>query len=233
MFAVCHAGNMNLRTTDLRKLNSATEYPSIPTYHVLGDKGRLREEVQVSFANEEVLVTEKLDGTNTRIVVLDDRSYVIGSREELLHARGDIVFNPAMGIVAAVRAIAVADAFAGSGRVVDVVSVMVDELVERLSLTAEEIAHRRDGGDQKFIDERELAEHAAIAGVEITPRIDAAALPTDLHGTHAWLKSVLPGETLAPLDADRKGRPEGVVVRTRDRRAIAKLRFDDYERTLR
>lgn len=253
---------MELRTTDLRKLNSATKYPSIPTFHALGDRGRLRQEVQVSFARNDVVVTEKLDGTNTRIVVLEDGSYLIGSREELLHARGDIVFNPALGIVAAVRAIAdrVADALAGSGRLVtfygevyggkttgsrtygtsvgfrlfDVVSAPLREMAERLALSAEDLAHWRDGGGQSFVDERGLAEHAALAGVELTPRLEAAtAPPTELRETHAWLEAALPGGTRAPLEGERKGRPEGVVVRTRDRRVIAKLRFEDYERTLR
>src|SRR2546423_1469408 len=32
------------RTIDLRKLSSLTKYPSIPTYHALGEKGALLEE---------------------------------------------------------------------------------------------------------------------------------------------------------------------------------------------
>jgi hypothetical protein len=252
---------VDLRKTDLRKLNSATKYPSIPTFHVLGERGRLREEVQVSFGDVDVVVTEKLDGTNTRIIVLDDGSYLIGSREELLHARGDIVFNPAQGIVAAVCTIAdrVADALAGSGQVVtfygevyggktsgskaygtsvgfrlfDVVRTPVRELDDHLELSAEEIAHWRDSGGQTFVDESEITKHAALAGVDVTPRLEAKSPPAELRETHAWLKAVLPGDTLAPLNDDRKGRPEGVVVRTRDRRVIAKLRFEDYERTLR
>ena len=252
---------VDLRKTDLRKLNSATKYPSIPTFHVLGDRGRLREEVQVSFGDADVVVTEKLDGTNARIIVLEDRSYLIGSREELLHARGDIVFNPAQGIVAAVRTIAdrVADALAGSGHIVtfygevyggktsgskaygtsvgfrlfDVVRATTRELDERLELSAEDIAHWRDSDGQRFLDEGDIAKHATLAGVDVTPRLEAKSPPTGLRETHAWLKAALPGETLAPLDGDRKGRPEGVVVRTRDRRLIAKLRFEDYERTLR
>jgi len=251
---------MHLRTIDLRTINSVTKYPSIPTFHALGERGRLREEVQVSFGDD-VIVTEKIDGTNTRIVVLDDRSYLIGSREELLHARGDIVHNPALGIVVAVRPIAdrVADALAGNGRVVtlygevyggkttgskaygtgvgfrlfDVVSTPTRELEERVARSPEEIAHWRDSGGQTFLDERALADHATIAGVALAPRLETTAPPTDLRATYAWLKKALPGETLAPLEGDRKGRPEGVVVRTRDRRAIAKLRFEDYERTLR
>jgi len=42
---------MNIRSVNLRKLNSLTKYPSIPTYHKLGEKGILTEEVQVDFAN--------------------------------------------------------------------------------------------------------------------------------------------------------------------------------------
>lgn len=136
------------RSIDLRTINSVTKYPSIPTFHALGERGRLREEVQVSFGDDE-------------------------------------------------------------------------------------IAHWRDGGGQTFLDERELADHATIADVALAPRLETTAPPTDLRATYAWLKKALPGETLAPLEGDRKGRPEGVVVRTRDRRAIAKLRFEDYERTLR
>ena len=86
------------RDLDLRKLNSATKYPSIPTYHSLGDRGSLLEET-VSFDGQPLIATEKVDGTNSRIIVMPDGCYLIGSREELLHAKGDLVHNPALGIV--------------------------------------------------------------------------------------------------------------------------------------
>jgi hypothetical protein len=77
---------------DLRKLNSATKYPSIETYHVLGDKGRLTEDLG-PFAgiepDEDVVLTEKVDGTNIRVVLLPDGDWFIGIREELIYARGD------------------------------------------------------------------------------------------------------------------------------------------------
>jgi hypothetical protein len=97
---------MKMRHLDLRKLNSATKYPSILTYHALGDRGRLREEIQVSFDDDAVLCTEKLDGTNTRITLFPGGDFIIGSREELLHARGDLIHNPALGIVDAARGVA-------------------------------------------------------------------------------------------------------------------------------
>lgn len=90
---------------DLRAINSLTKYPSILTYHALGDRGRVSDRVQVDFGTDPVLVTEKIDGTNARIICRDG-DYLIGSREELLHARGDRVHNPAMGIVDAMRPIA-------------------------------------------------------------------------------------------------------------------------------
>ncbi len=209
----------------------------------------------------ELVVTEKLDGTNARIVCFSDGSFVIGSRAELLHARGDVVHNPAMGIVDAVRAIAVrfADANAGKGTVVtlygevfggkttgskaygtsvgfrlfDAISTSEASFEARLGDSPEALAYWRDGGGQAFVDEAALAVHATTAGVELAPRLAAEALPTAIEATHRWLQAVLPGATHAPLEGERKGKPEGAVVRTRDRSAIAKLRFEDYERTLR
>ena len=55
---------MNLKDMDLRKLNSITKYPSIPTYHKIGEKGVLEDEV-VSFGSDKIILTEKVDGTNT------------------------------------------------------------------------------------------------------------------------------------------------------------------------
>lgn len=74
---------------DLDCLNSATKYPSILTYHGLGEKGRLTEEV-ATFPDMAIL-TEKVDGTNGRIILPPGGDYFIGSREELLYAKGDRV----------------------------------------------------------------------------------------------------------------------------------------------
>lgn len=77
---------------DLDRLNSATKYPSIETHHVLGERGRLTGELG-PFAgigqDELVVLTEKVDGTNFRIVLLADGDFFIGIREELIYAKGD------------------------------------------------------------------------------------------------------------------------------------------------
>ena len=81
---------------DLDNLSSATKYPSILTYHGMGDRGRLTPLVQVPFpAGEPIHLTEKVDGTNGRIVILrrGPRDYIIGSREEFLFAQGDLIWN--------------------------------------------------------------------------------------------------------------------------------------------
>lgn len=90
---------------DFDKLNSATKYPSIPTYHQLNAGGVLDTETTVPFTGE-VLATEKVDGTNARIVLMPNGDYIIGSREELLYAHGDRVINPALGIVDALKPVA-------------------------------------------------------------------------------------------------------------------------------
>ncbi|MBB3110368.1 hypothetical protein FHS18_002435 [Paenibacillus phyllosphaerae] len=86
---------------DLKKINSLTKYPSILTYHALGERGRLNEALSESegFSDEEqVYVYEKIDGENARMVFIknsqNDIDYLIGSREELLFAKGDRIGNP-------------------------------------------------------------------------------------------------------------------------------------------
>lgn len=95
---------MDLRQLDLDVLNSATKYPSIPTYHPMGDKGRLGEVPQVVFRTP-VYATEKVDGVNARIIFTQDPShpYIMGSREEFLHAAGDLVYPSSFGLVDTLR----------------------------------------------------------------------------------------------------------------------------------
>ena len=63
---------------DLEALNSATKYPSIRTYHALGERGSLTEEV--TGFHGDVVLSEKIDGSNSRIIRLPDGDWLIGSR---------------------------------------------------------------------------------------------------------------------------------------------------------
>ncbi len=248
----------DLRSADLDRLNSLTKYPSIPTFHALGAKGVLTEEC-LPFSGP-VLLTEKIDGTNTRVVVFPDGRYVIGSRSELLHARGDLIANPALGIVDAVREVAerLVDAarsdalvafygevyggkvtgaskqYTGARRVgfrlFDVVR--TDGFVDRLGDEPEAIAGWRNGGGQTFVGEDELQALAERFELELTLRIARVdALPTSVEDAAAFLEEHIP-KTRSALDGEAGGQPEGLVARTLDRSVIAKLRFVDYRRTL-
>jgi hypothetical protein len=78
----------------LEKINSITKYPSILTYHQLGSKGGLKDElIEERFpSNVKLYITEKVDGTNGRIVYLNG-DYLIGQREMFVYAKGDRIIN--------------------------------------------------------------------------------------------------------------------------------------------
>lgn len=100
-------------TEMFKKFNSMTKYPSILTYHSLGDRGSLVDSLveEKSFSDEKVFITEKVDGTNSRLILFTDRSgyiidYLIGSREDILYAMGDRIINPSQGIVVQLKKVA-------------------------------------------------------------------------------------------------------------------------------
>lgn len=253
---------MDVRSVNLRALNSLTKYPEIPTYHQLDPRnGRLLDEA-VTFHGQ-VIGTEKIDGTNARIILLPGGGYLIGSREELLYASGDLIGNPTLGIVDNLKP--VAEAVPGD-LYGDVLRVLYLELYggkigvgwkqystrgavgwrlfdavelydydEKLSWEPARISAWRERGGQTYAVEDEMAATAKAAGVPLTPRlftIDASEVPTDVEKMYAFLGEHLT-RTLAALDGSGKGRPEGIVLRTADRSVIAKARFQDYERTIR
>ncbi|MFR9777165.1 RNA ligase family protein [Micromonospora sp. MS34] len=254
--------SFDIRTADLRAVNSLTKYPSIPTYHALDSRdGGLGEEV-VPFTGA-VTLTEKVDGTNSRIILTPDGEYLIGSREELLYARGDLIGNPALGIVDALRELAerlraeAADAdrvtvfylevYGGrvtaaskhytasrqvGHRLFDVAE--LDRWADLLALPAQRIAAWRDGGGQRWLDEAVLVDRAARHGLATVPRL-ATVDATELpRDLHKTYAFLadLLPQTRVALDGPA-GRSEGLVLRTADRSVIAKARFQDYERTRR
>lgn len=251
-----------VRTANLDALNSLTKYPSIPTYHQLNPaNGRLIETDPAPFRGP-VIGTEKVDGTNARIICLPDETYLIGSREELLYAKGDLIGNHAQGIVPALRDLADAlppvqddvvrvhflEVYGGKVtaaskhysstkavgfRLFDVS--MITNYRALLAQGAAAISTWRDNGGQPYLDEHALTEAARRDGIPLTPRLfhlDSSALPSGLSETHDFLAGHLPS-TRCALDEDAAGRPEGIVVRQPDRGVIAKARFADYSRTLR
>lgn len=255
--------NNNLDSESFQRLNSMTKYPSILTYHSLGEKGKLTEHVQIQFEDDDdLLVTEKVDGTNARIIFLPEDDFIIGSREDILHAKGDRIWVPTLGIVSTLREIAdsgsskldnfvvlYGEVFGGitehsknytahrkSGfRVFDVVTIPrheADEMI--LNWDRLKIASWRDNGGQSFGDEDMIQFTAVALSQKPTPRLMAIKgkeLPKTLKGVNDWLQQF--AKTKCGLDDGARAKSEGVVVRTRDRSKIAKIRFEDYERTFR
>ena len=253
--------------TNLNKLNSATKYPSILTYHEIdGNSGCLKDNVQISFnEQDEVIQTEKIDGANARIILFSDQGYFIGSREDLLTASGDLVPNPSLGIVETLQPLVEAfkkdldwrapvvlfgevygnkkigksgKNYTNSGqsgfRLFDGITFESDYDFEKFlnDTPIEKISSWREHGGQKFLEEKKLQGIAELIGVSLTPRIKGTRPPQGVPETLEWLKGILPGKTNAAIDGDG-GKPEGIVIRTSDRVKIAKIRFEDYERTLR
>ncbi|MFI5986809.1 RNA ligase family protein [Streptomyces sp. NPDC051555] len=252
---------IDMRSLSLEALNSATKYPSILTFHERGQRGTLTEKVVDAF-EEDVLVTEKVDGANARIIAFSNGDYVIGSREHLLHARGDLIANPKDGLVEALRPVADslwtpggggaqavvlylevyggkigrnAGQYSGQGQVGFRMFDAATVPGEVLGLTPSEVATWREHDGQQFFTEEELQDLASEERIELTPRlgtIPASEVPTGIEAMHAFLTSRIPATNVA-LDSEAGRRPEGLVLRTHDRKVIAKARLADYESTLR
>lgn len=243
--------------TDLPTVNSATKYPSIPTYHALGERGRLTDETVKFDSDDEAVWTEKVDGTNIRVIKDHYGDWAIGSREELLTAKGDRVANAFQGVVEAlgdlperlpspVSSIRVyfmevyggkiggqAKNYSKSGaiglRVFDVATVPLDIVTK----SREEASAWRENEGQKWMPwEQVRALVGGIEGVETVPEIGrcrAVDLPREHATTLDWLERHAPTTRCGLTEA---GPAEGIVLRTVNRRTIAKARFADYRRTL-
>lgn len=96
----------NLTAEDLAAVDTMTKYPSIPTYHPRDPETGLLAETDPVIFPDGVIATEKIDGTNVRLIFWPGGGYLIGSRERLLYASGDLVGNPELGIVPALTPIA-------------------------------------------------------------------------------------------------------------------------------
>lgn len=183
---------------DLKKLNTATKYPSIPTYHERDPKTGQLLENPVKFKGE-VIMTEKIDGTNVRIIFLPDDFFIIGSRKELLFAKGDLFGDPSLGIVEKMRSCAEKISFktsketltifyfelfggkmtAGSKqytsnqqigyRLLDIA--IIEDYNTLFNLPIEQIASWREKGGQTFFWEKKLLDYADFFNFSSTPRI--------------------------------------------------------------
>lgn len=251
----------NLREADLSAINSMTKYPSIPTYHTISPKdGTLTEGEVLSFGGRPVIATEKVDGTNARMIFLPDGNWLIGSREELLTASGDVVANPAYGIVDTLREsmnriaerLSVNDTIGvfyvevfgcrqlkawkqyGDGgsdfRLFDAVE--YPDFEEILAQPIEKISAWREHGGQEFLNENELEVAAQLNNLKLTPRLFDID-QRDLPREVKPMRDFLEEHCARTnVGTNPAGRSEGLVLRSPGREVIAKVRFTNYDRTL-
>lgn len=275
-------------TTALASLNSLTKYPSILTLHALGERGRLTADLTTpAISGAPLLATEKIDGTSARLLVFADGSWVVGSREHLLTVSGDLLFDPAVGIVEGLRRLVVAARLDSAGhvpslayapspttraaltvlygefyggkvtaqskqyalpdqvgfRVFDVaVFADPDSVAQQLRLEGRDLATWRETETplglrygQPFLPADQLATYLAqvsLAGVPTLPTLTLTTAEATHEHLLAWLQHQLPHTQAQLPGLATPGRAEGAILRTADRSAIVKVRFEDYERTL-
>ncbi len=85
-----------------RPVNSATKYPSILTLHEISGNGVLLPSFTTDLTQDPLFATEKIDGTNVRMIFYKGQ-YLIGSREDMLCHMNDLYHNTALDIVDLMR----------------------------------------------------------------------------------------------------------------------------------
>jgi RNA ligase-like protein len=252
----------------LAKLDTATKYPSIETYHKLGERGRLLEERNHDWPEHEpVYVTEKIDGVNGRLIFLPGRNapWIAGTRDQLVAASSDVVWNKDQGVAEALLGPNAPKPWTLSTYLDDgYVFVMYFEVYGHKPTphwneyspdgkeplirlfdaqffqqdwlgyfkSVEDVARSRDSdGGIWFVEDR-LEALAGRMGVQCVPNLwtgTTTDLPHDVAGMDRFMYS-FGRDTRAGINGG--GRSEGIVIRTRGRRTIAKARRQSYEKTL-
>lgn len=243
-----------------QKINSLTKYPSILTLHKFGQKGRLTSEWATDIQGETMFATEKIDGTNVRIICLGNE-YLVGSREFILHHNEDLYFDPAQGIVEGLKELKVkipidfqqltviyGELFGGKVsanskqygtdklgfRVFDMAVFsdlsIFDQSLEGISRWRERETENGIIYGQAFLTKDVLETYSHL--FDIVPTVPFDLGDMSHQSILDNLRQFIP-QTNVPLSELAQKKPEGVVLRNNDRSKIVKIRYDDYERTLR
>lgn len=255
---------------DLKKINSLTKYPSILTYHQLGERGRLNDVLTESrgFAElDDVFVYEKVDGENSRIILLknDDNEvdYLIGSREELLYAKGDRIGNPYGNIAEFLKPLAekvIADILPEGDWAL---TVIYQESYGGKTKASKNYSDRKTQGYRVFdvfslnkdklyrlleLSQEKIAVWRDHGNQPFYDEIEKKRFIESIDLQSAPLETIKGSEFPTSLEStysylkrfentqvgiDASGKSEGIIVRTTDRKQIRKIRFEDYERTFR
>ncbi len=241
------------------KINTLTKYPSILTLHQLGEKGRLKNELTTPIQGEKMYATEKIDGTNARIICYGSE-YLIGAREFILHHSHDLYFDNAQGIVDGLKELHVkipqtelftviyGEFYGGKTsanskwygqdrngfRVFDIA---VYNDLSMLEMSQHEISKWRESESeygikygQNFLTRSEM--QTQFSDFELVPLVEFELGDMSHKVVLDNLKKFIPTTNVA-LSENALKKSEGVVLRNESRSKIVKVRFEDYERTLR
>lgn len=247
----------------IKKLNSLTKYPSILVYHEMGDKGILKNCLteKKSFSDyEKCFITEKIDGTNSRIIFFNG-DFFIGSREEFLYSKGDRFCNPSLNIVNTIKQYAekicsniksdncmyviFGETYGGkitssskqytndgtcNFRLFDIFLIDEDLINLLLEKPIHDISLWRENNEQKFYNVNKIKEFADMYNIETVPYIEEKS-GNDIPINLKDTYEWLLQFKLTHAGINNNGNSEGVVIRDFNRRFIRKLRFEDYEKT--
>ena len=199
--------------------------------------------------------------TNSRIVLMPDGKFLIGSRKEFLCCGDDVIYNQSLGIVDIMRDTAekitrkidLPDCISvfffesyGKGinskaystkstshRMFDVATITEKQFNEMMEWPIGNISAWRENGGQNFysIDGQKCI--AESLSIERVPDLLEVGVDFMPKTLTNALKFLEDNipSTQAAIDDSGKGDPEGIVFRSSDRRVIAKARYEDYKRT--
>lgn len=242
------------------KINTLTKYPSILTLHKFGEKGRFTDDVTTNIEGHKMYASEKIDGTNVRIVCLGDE-FLVGSRNNILHYSKDFFWDEAMGIVkqfydmklptlpSDALTIIYGELFGGKitanskdygkeshgYRVFDVAKI---EDLSILDKSISEISAWRESSNDSSIDDSLRYGQGFVDldtlksyGFNLVPQIEFELQDFEHQSVLTALEKYI-SKTNVALSESARGGTEGVILRSHDRSKIVKLRFEDYRRTL-
>lgn len=243
------------------KINTLTKYPSILTLHSFGERGILTDKFTTDITNEKIFATEKIDGTNVRIICLGEE-FLIGSREVILHYSKDFYWDESLDIVnqfyelrlptvqSDTLTVIYGELYGGRTsmaknygkekygfRVFDIAKIpdlsILEQPIERISAWRESSLNSsidetlRYG--QSFLTRTQLQEHSTLYDIvpDVPFELGDMTHQTILENMNKSIPQTLVGLTVTALN-----KPEGLVLRNENRTKIVKLRFEDYEKTL-
>ena len=247
-----------IKTFGKEKINTLTKYPSILTLHRIGERGKLTDALTTDITHENMSATEKIDGTNVRIITLGDE-FLIGSREFILHYSGDTFYDMAQGIVDNLKiakleipktdklTVFYGELFGGKlssnsrqygtekvdFRLFDIVEFndlsILGKDVREISVWRERETEDGMVYGQPFLTKEQLKSYPH--SFKVVPEVEFELQDYNHQTVLDTLNKALP-ETKVALTESATKKPEGLILRNSNRTKIVKIRFEDYTRTL-